>query len=149
MENTRLSRATFQGIVVSNKMNKTLVVNVETYRKHSKYGKRVKYAKKYYVHDEKNEAKVGDTVLFMGTRPLSKLKRFRLVAITKKAVEQVRINEAELDVNSKIKEVKAQEKEVVDKKLEAEKKEKEANAKKDEVKDAIKAEKAKVSKEAK
>ena len=153
MENTRLKRMVIQGVVVSDKMDKTIVVNVETYRKHSKYGKRVKYAKKYYVHDEKNTAKVGDTVLFMGTRPLSKLKRFRLVKVTKKAVEQVKVNDAELDVTSKLKEVKAIEKEVIDKKLEAERKEKEAKeeaekaAKKEAKKEAEKVEEVKEVKE--
>ena len=57
----------------------------ETHKRHAKYGKRVKYAKKYYAHDENNEAKVGDTVTIMETRPLSALKRFRLVSVDKKA----------------------------------------------------------------
>ncbi|NLB49623.1 MAG: 30S ribosomal protein S17 [Erysipelotrichia bacterium] len=92
----RNKRNTTQGVVFSNKNDKTIVVLVETHKKHTKYGKRVKYRKKYYVHDEKNEAKVGDTVTIMGTRPLSKMKRFRLVSIDKKAVLTVKEAEAEL-----------------------------------------------------
>ena len=63
------------GKVVSDKNNKTITVLVETYKKHPLYGKRVKYSKKYAAHDEKNEAKVGDTVRISMTRPLSKSKR--------------------------------------------------------------------------
>lgn len=74
------------GKVVSDKMEKTVVVAVETYKKDSLYGKRVKYTKKFKVHDEKNEAKVGDVVRIMETRPLSKDKRWRLVEIVEKAV---------------------------------------------------------------
>lgn len=96
MSEVRNSRTVIQGVVVSNKNDKTIVVLVETHKKHAKYQKRVKYGKKYYVHDEKNEAKVGDTVSFMGTRPLSALKRFRLISIDKKAVMGVKEAEAEL-----------------------------------------------------
>ena len=74
------------GTVVSAKNNKTITVLVETYKKHPKYGKRVKYSKKYAAHDEKNEAKKGDTVRIAETRPLSKTKHFRLVEIVEKAV---------------------------------------------------------------
>lgn len=91
--NTRMS---IQGVVVSNKNDKTIVVLVETYKKHAKYGKRVKYSKKYYAHDENNEAKVGDTVTIMGCRRLSATKRFRLVSIDKKAVMTIKEAEAEL-----------------------------------------------------
>ena len=59
---------------------------VETYKKHPLYGKRVKYSKKYAAHDEKNEAKVGDTVRISMTRPLSKSKRYELVEVVEKAV---------------------------------------------------------------
>ncbi len=74
------------GIVVSDKCDKTITVRVETYKKDPKYGKRVKYSKKYAAHDEKNEAKVGDKVKIAFTRPLSKTKRYELVEIIEKAV---------------------------------------------------------------
>ncbi|MEI7027601.1 30S ribosomal protein S17 [Paenibacillus sp. y28] len=74
------------GKVVSDKMDKTIVVSVETYKKHSLYHKRIKYTKKFKAHDENNEAQIGDTVKIMETRPLSKDKRFRLVEIVEKAV---------------------------------------------------------------
>ena len=74
------------GKVVSDKNNKTITVLVETYKKHPLYGKRVKYSKKYAAHDEKNEAKVGDTVRISMTRPLSKSKRYELVEVVEKAV---------------------------------------------------------------
>lgn len=74
------------GKVVSDKMDKTIVVAVETYKKHSLYHKRIKYTKKFKAHDEHNEAKIGDTVKIMETRPLSKDKNWRLVEITEKAV---------------------------------------------------------------
>ena len=69
------------GKVVSDKTDKTITVLVETYKKDPLYGKRVKYSKKYAAHDEKNEAKIGDTVRIAETRPLSKTKHFRLVEI--------------------------------------------------------------------
>ncbi|MVP02248.1 30S ribosomal protein S17 [Paenibacillus lutrae] len=74
------------GKVVSDKMEKTIVVAVETYKKHDLYHKRIKYTKKFKAHDENNEAQIGDTVKIMETRPLSKDKRFRLVEIVEKAV---------------------------------------------------------------
>ncbi len=74
------------GKVVSDKMDKTIVVAVETYKKHELYHKRIKYTKKFKAHDENNEAKIGDTVRIMETRPLSKDKRWRLVEIVEKAV---------------------------------------------------------------
>jgi small subunit ribosomal protein S17 len=74
------------GKVVSDKMDKTIVVAVETYKKHSLYHKRIKYTKKFKAHDETNEAKIGDTVRIMETRPLSKDKTWRLVEIVEKAV---------------------------------------------------------------
>ena len=74
------------GKVVSAKNDKTITVLVETYKKDSLYGKRVKVSKKYAAHDEKNEAKVGDTVRIAETRPLSKSKHFRLVEIVEKAI---------------------------------------------------------------
>lgn len=82
----RNNRKVYTGRVVSDKMDKTITVLVETYKKHPLYGKRVKYSKKYKAHDEHNEAKVGDIVQIMETRPLSATKRFRLVSIVEKAV---------------------------------------------------------------
>ncbi len=73
------------GIVTSNKMEKSVVVMVETKVMHPKYGKFVKYSKKFMAHDEKGECGVGDTVKIMETRPISKLKRWRLVEIVEKA----------------------------------------------------------------
>jgi small subunit ribosomal protein S17 len=74
------------GKVVSDKMDKTIVVAVETYKKHDLYHKRIKYTKKYKAHDENNTAKIGDIVKIMETRPLSKDKRFRLVEVVEEAV---------------------------------------------------------------
>lgn len=74
------------GKVVSDKADKTITVLIETYKKHPLYGKRVKYSKKYAAHDEKNEAKIGDKVRIVETRPLSKSKRYRLVEIVEKAI---------------------------------------------------------------
>ena len=73
------------GKVVSAKNDKTITILVETYKKDPKYGKRVKYSKKFKAHDENNEARIGDTVVIMETRPLSATKRFRLVEIVEKA----------------------------------------------------------------
>ena len=74
------------GKVVSDKMDKTIVVAVETYKKHDLYHKRIKYTKKFKAHDENNQAKIGDTVKIMETRPLSKDKRWRLVEVVEEAV---------------------------------------------------------------
>ena len=76
-------RKTRVGEVVSESMNKTIVVRTVTRVPHQKFGKIVKHVKKFYVHDEKNEAKVGDRVAIMETRPLSRLKRWRLVEVLK------------------------------------------------------------------
>ena len=83
----RSNRKTYRGTVISDKMDKTITVVVETKKTHPIYGKRVKYSKKFKAHDEKNEAKMGDTVVIMETRPLSATKRFRLIEIVEKAVE--------------------------------------------------------------
>ena len=83
----RSNRKTYRGSLISDKMDKTITVIVETKKTHPIYGKRVKYSKKFKAHDEKNEAKIGDKVLIMETRPLSATKRFRLVEIVEKAVE--------------------------------------------------------------
>ena len=74
------------GRVVSDKTDKTITVLVETHKKHPLYGKRVKYSKKYAAHDEKNEAKVGDTVRIRMTKPISKTKHYELVKVIEKAV---------------------------------------------------------------
>ncbi|MBO4595870.1 MAG: 30S ribosomal protein S17 [Bacteroidales bacterium] len=74
-----------QGVVVSNKMDKTIVVAVERKEKHPLYGKFVKKTTKFVAHDEKNECGEGDTVLIMETRPLSKTKNWRVVKIVEKA----------------------------------------------------------------
>ena len=94
MEN-RKSRRSFTGVVVSDKSDKTIVVRVETYRKHPKYAKRVLYTKKFIAHDETNSAQTGDTVEIMETRPLSATKRFRMIKIIQKAVENVEVKEVE------------------------------------------------------
>ena len=125
MERKVATRRTVQGVVVSDKNDKTIVVLVETHKRHSKYGKRVKYSKKYYAHDENNEAKNGDTVTIMETRRLSALKRFRLVSVDKKAVLSVKEAEAELkeeilEAEVELKEEKAEEPKVEEVKAEEE-----------------------------
>ena len=82
---TRNFRKVRQGVVVSNKMDKTIVVAIEDHVKHPLYNKIVKRTYKLKAHDENNECKVGDTVKVMETRPLSKDKRWRLVEIMEKA----------------------------------------------------------------
>ncbi len=74
-----------EGVVVSDKMNSTLVVAVNERVRHPRYGKTVQRTKKLYVHDENNDAKVGDRVRVQETRPLSKLKRWRLTEIVERA----------------------------------------------------------------
>jgi len=86
MSEERNARKVQIGKVVSDKMDKTIVVAVETYKKHDLYHKRIKYTKKFKAHDENNQAQIGDTVKIMETRPLSKDKRWRLVEVTEKAV---------------------------------------------------------------
>ncbi|MBB5183540.1 30S ribosomal protein S17 [Catenisphaera adipataccumulans] len=81
----RNARKVYRGTVVSDSMDKTITVKVETKKTHPLYGKRVEYSKKFKAHDEKNEAHVGDRVEIMETRPLSATKRFRLVRIVEKA----------------------------------------------------------------
>ena len=81
----RNSRKVLTGTVVSDKMDKTITVLVETYKNHPLYKKRVKYSKKYKAHDENGVAGIGDTVKIMETRPLSATKHFRLVEVVKKA----------------------------------------------------------------
>lgn len=79
-------RRVLRGKVVSDKMEKTIVVEISTKKSHPLYGKRVKFSRKFKAHDENNEAKIGDIVEIMETRPLSKDKHFRLVKIVEKAI---------------------------------------------------------------
>ncbi len=81
----RNSRKTRVGLVVSDKMQKTVVVSIERRVQHPVYGKMVRRTKKLKAHDEQNEAKTGDTVRIMETRPLSKDKRWRVVEIIERA----------------------------------------------------------------
>ena len=80
-ETSRGSRRSLNGEVVSNRMDKTIVVRVERRVKHPLYKKEIRRFSKYYAHDENNEAKVGDSVRIDEVRPLSKLKRWRLVKV--------------------------------------------------------------------
>lgn len=77
-------RKTKLGIVSSNKMDKTITVNVERKVKHPLYGKFVKKSTSFHAHDEQNECSIGDTVKIMETRPLSKTKKWRLVEVVEK-----------------------------------------------------------------
>jgi len=77
----RNNRKIFQGTVVSDKMDKTIVVSVDTFGVHKIYKKRVKKSTKFHVHDENNQAHIGDVVRFMETRPLSKTVKYVLVEV--------------------------------------------------------------------
>ena len=81
----RNSRRVERGVVVSDAMDKTITVLVEEKISHPVHKKRINRSKKYKAHDENNEAKVGDTVVIMETRPLSKTKRWRLVRVAEAA----------------------------------------------------------------
>lgn len=81
----RPSRKVREGTVISTKMQKTVVVQVVDRVRHPKYGKTVQRTKKLYVHDEAGDARLGDRVRVMETRPLSKLKRWRLVEVVERA----------------------------------------------------------------
>ena len=81
----RALRKTRTGRVISDKMNKTVVIAIEDHVKHPVYGKIVKRTKKIHAHDENNECGIGDFVEVMETRPLSKTKRWRLVRVIEKA----------------------------------------------------------------
>ncbi len=85
MSEERNSRKVRQGVVVSAAGDKTIVVQIHERKKHPVYGKMVNSTKKFHAHDENNEAGVGDTVTIMETRPLSKMKRWRLLDIVEKA----------------------------------------------------------------
>jgi small subunit ribosomal protein S17 len=82
---TRGYRKAREGLVVSDKMDKTVVVEVEDHKKHPKYGKVLRRTKKYMAHDATNACGVGDRVLLMETRPLSATKRWRVAEILEKA----------------------------------------------------------------
>jgi len=97
----RNNRTSFEGVVTSIKMNKTIAVTVSTKRNDPLYAKRVGYSKKYYAHDEKNEAKVGDVVTIMACRPISKTKRFRLVSIDKRAIQAQKAEDVEVAMENK------------------------------------------------
>ncbi len=81
----RNSRKVRQGVVVSDVNDKTIVVQIKERKPHPVYGKMITSTKKFHAHDEKNEAGIGDTVRIMETRPLSKMKRWRLIEIVEKA----------------------------------------------------------------
>ena len=85
MTTDRNRRKVRQGVVVSSAGEKTCVVKVEERKKHPLYGKMITQSTKFHTHDENNDCGVGDTVTIMETRPLSKLKRWRLVEIIEKA----------------------------------------------------------------
>ncbi|MBL7795402.1 MAG: 30S ribosomal protein S17 [Saprospiraceae bacterium] len=85
MEVVRNLRKQKTGVVVSNKMDKTIAVQVERRLMHPLYGKFVKRSKKFFAHDEENTCNIGDKVRIMETRPLSKMKRWRLVEILERA----------------------------------------------------------------
>jgi small subunit ribosomal protein S17 len=89
------------GHVVSDKMDKTIVVRVDRRVRHAKYNKVITLASRFYAHDEKNEAKIGDRVRIIETRPLSRLKRWRLEEVLEKGSEQVSLSaESEVEVSS-------------------------------------------------
>ncbi|MFA5693231.1 MAG: 30S ribosomal protein S17 [Acholeplasmataceae bacterium] len=79
------NKKVYTGTVVSDKRDKTITVLIETYKRHPLYGKRVKRSKKFHAHDENNQAKFGDRVTIIESRPFSKLKRFRLLKVVSKA----------------------------------------------------------------
>ncbi|MBP8002184.1 MAG: 30S ribosomal protein S17 [Chloroflexi bacterium] len=81
----REQRKRLTGVVTSDKMDKTVVVAVTTIKRHPLYGKVLKYVKKYKAHDENNDAKMGDTVQIIESRPISRHKRWSVVAITERA----------------------------------------------------------------
>ncbi len=86
MENKIRNKKELIGQIVSDQMDKSVVVRVERFVQHKVYKKYIKQYKKYHAHDEKNECRIGDEVKIIETRPLSKHKRFRVTEIVKKAV---------------------------------------------------------------
>lgn len=87
-ERKRGKRKVIKGVVVSNKMSKTVVVQVKKHKEHPLYGKIIMQKSKVYAHDEENKCQIGDEVVLMETRPLSKLKRWRVVNIINKGEGQ-------------------------------------------------------------
>jgi small subunit ribosomal protein S17 len=85
-EAAKTNRRVLRGVVVSDKMDKTIVVEVSTIKSHPVYRKRFKTSKKYYAHDEQNQCGVGDVVTISETRPTSRLKRWRLLEVVEKAL---------------------------------------------------------------
>jgi small subunit ribosomal protein S17 len=85
----RANRKVRRGVVVSDKMDKTITVQVERQMKHPLYKKFIKRTKKFYAHDENNQAHIGDVVEIVETRPLSKNKRWRLTEIITRSIESV------------------------------------------------------------
>ena len=83
---TRGLSKVLEGSVTSNKMQKSVVVTIVTYKKHPAYGKYVRQTKKYMAHDERNECQIGDRVQIVQSRPLSKVKRWRVQKVLEKAV---------------------------------------------------------------
>lgn len=79
MSEEKKNKRRFKGVVVSHRMDKTAVVKVQEIKVHPKYGKRYKVSEKYKVHDEKNEYRVGDGVIFEECRPISREKRWRMI----------------------------------------------------------------------
>ncbi len=86
METLKKTKKELMGLIVSDKMDKSVVVQVERFVPHPVYKKYIKQYKKYQAHDERNECRIGDTVKIIETRPLSKLKRFRVIEIVKRAI---------------------------------------------------------------
>jgi len=82
---TRGNRKTMHGIVVSRSGDKTVVVQTETRKAHADYGKIIRQKRKFHAHDESNEAAVGDKVVIVESRPLSRMKRWRLSQVTEKS----------------------------------------------------------------
>jgi len=91
----RGKRKTMVGIVVSDRMDKTVVVRVETLRRHPLYKKTIRHIKKVKAHDEENACRIGDKVLIMETRPLSREKRWRVVQILERVEEAVPVGMGE------------------------------------------------------
>ncbi|MDA0666670.1 MAG: 30S ribosomal protein S17 [Planctomycetota bacterium] len=87
-QSTRGTRKVMEGKVVSTNANKTITIEVERLTQHALYRKTIRIRKKFYVHDENNEANVGDKVEVMGTRPLSKTKCWRLIRVTEQAPQE-------------------------------------------------------------
>ena len=87
-QTTRGTRKVMEGTVVSTKANKTITIEVVRLTQHKLYRKTIRIRKKFYVHDENNEANVGDKVEVMGTRPLSKTKCWRLIRVTQQAPQE-------------------------------------------------------------